>query len=155
MIKQAIDDLFSNLYKNTIIYNKLGYFFCQLLWYDYTDDILTIRFKITESVFNITRPRIMRLYEKRKREDYIELWKKTSYFEIFPRSKKLLGYSIYTDANLVKKLYELKAENKEEEMYKLFKNYESRRPIGMKEEEPIISEELLANILMKLKYVNN
>lgn len=160
MIKQVIDELFSNLYKNTIIYRKLGYFFCQLQWYDYTDDVLIIRFKIIESVFNITKPRLIRMYNKRRQKEFIEISMKAPYFSLFPKSKIVLGsvyesFSMYTDANLVKKIYELKEENKEEEMYKLFQNYDLGKPIGMKKEDSKIPEHLLANILMKLKYVNN
>lgn len=124
-MQETIEQLFFDLYESTIIYHEKGSYFCQFLRYDYSEGILKIRFKMIEPVFKM-RPFQKYFYEKMKQKEFLEVSTKIpnglgSRIDI--EKKKLIvpyaSYVIFTDADLVKNIYELKENGNEEAMYDL------------------------------------
>ncbi|MCE4248523.1 hypothetical protein FO597_07150 [Riemerella anatipestifer] len=126
MTKKISQKLFQNLYDNkTILLPKMGPFcFCEFLKSDFKDNKLIIYLKVLEPVFRL-KPRYITWFEKPMSESSIEIQYNFLYENIISLKieqqyiTSVYGSSIWANHGIVKKVYELKAQGLDEEIYEI------------------------------------
>lgn len=126
MTNEICAQLFENLYdKKIILLPGIGtFYFCEFLKYDFKDNKLTIQLKVLEPVFKL-KPRYKIWFEKAINKDFIEIQynfihEKIIFLKIEQQHiNSVYGSSIWANHDLVKKVYELKAQNLNEEIYEI------------------------------------
>lgn len=121
MEQELCNKLFSNLYEHKIIFHERVTLLCELLSYDFTDNILTVTFKVIEPVVKV-QPYLNHFYENLKQKGQVNVRVKipSDLNRIDIERRKLVAYSsfsIWTNFELVKEIIELKNENKEQEIF--------------------------------------
>lgn len=126
MTKEICQQLFDNLYDNKIILLPgLGPFcFCEFLKCDFKDNKLSIHLKVLEPVVKL-KQRYKIWFEKELNEDVTEiqfnfLLNNIVFLKIEQQYiMSIYGSSIWANYDIVKKVYELKAQNLDEEIYRI------------------------------------
>lgn len=124
MTKEICQELFENLYKNKIIFfpSPGPYCFCEFLKSEFNNNTLTVRFKIIESAVKL-KPRYKIWFEKARSKDFIKIQYHFLINKTIEIEKQSIGgiYSprIWTNYDIVKKAYELKEQNLENEIYNI------------------------------------
>ncbi len=120
MTEGICTQLFDNLFDNKIILRHGAYCFCEFLKYDFNNDTLTIQLKVIEPVVKL-KPRNKNWFEEAKNKEYIEIQYRNN--ETTKIENQSIGgiYSsrIWTNYNIVKKVYELKEQGLEQEIYEI------------------------------------
>lgn len=114
------NQVFGNLYNNKVIIRHGTIFFCEFLDCGFENNILTIKLKVLEPVVKL-KLRYQNLYEKLKNKEYLEFnfrFDRNKYIGM--EKQEIWGiYSshIWANYDLVREIYKLKEQGKEEEIY--------------------------------------
>ncbi|MBS1648290.1 MAG: hypothetical protein JSR09_01175 [Bacteroidetes bacterium] len=120
MTKESCKQLFDNLYHNKIILRKDTICFCEFLNCNFSNNTLTIQLKVIETVVKL-KPRNKNWFEEAKTKEYIEIQYQNN--ETTKIENQSIGgiYScrIWANYDIVKKVYDLKKQGLEEEIYNI------------------------------------
>lgn len=122
MTKEICSQLFENLYDNKVILRKGTICFCEFLQFDFNDNILTVQLRVLEPVVKL-KMRHKAWFEQIKEKEYIEIQYNFLNNKAIKIEQQSIGgpYSsrIWANHDIVKKIFELKEQNLEEEIYEI------------------------------------
>ncbi|HLV51316.1 MAG TPA: hypothetical protein VKY44_05110 [Flavobacterium sp.] len=118
MEQNFCNQIFGNLYNNKIIIRKGTLLFCEFLKCDFNNNILTVQLKVLEPAVKL-KIRYKNLYEELKDKEYVELQYNFDGNESHDIEKQQLK-RLWANYDFVKKIYELKEQGLEEEIYDAF-----------------------------------
>lgn len=117
------NQVFGKLFNNKIIIRHGTFFFCEFLECTFENEILSVKTKVLEPVVKL-KPRYQNLSEKLISREYFELkyhFNRNKYIGLERQKVKgLYSSSIWANYDFIKKIYDLKEQGLEQEIYDTF-----------------------------------